>query len=94
MSTQSAGAPSGPRWTLDAKTGFIVACSVLLAVTVVVGRGVAPVAAMLILLSALLAWHRSILAWPVVICLFNEFLGDPEVINRKGRQQEQRLRQR
>ena len=31
---------------------------------------------------------------PVVICLFNEFLGDPEVINRKGRQQEQRLRQR
>jgi hypothetical protein len=31
---------------------------------------------------------------PLVICLFNEFLGDPEVINRKGRQQEQRLRQR
>jgi polysaccharide biosynthesis protein PslJ len=70
VSTQSAGAPSGPRWTLDAKTGFIVACSVLLAATVVVGRGAAPVAAMLILLSALLAWHRSILAWPVVICLF------------------------
>jgi len=31
---------------------------------------------------------------PVVICLFNEFLGDPEIVNRKGRQQEQRLRQR
>jgi hypothetical protein len=47
-----------------------VACSIALAAAVVVGRGVAPAAALLILLSALIAWHRSILAWPVLVCVF------------------------
>jgi hypothetical protein len=40
----------------------------LLAATVVVGRGVAPVAAMLILVSALVAWHRWLLTWQVLLC--------------------------
>jgi hypothetical protein len=40
----------------------------VLAAAVVVGRGIAPVAAFLILLSALVGWHRQILAWPVLVC--------------------------
>ena len=46
-----------------------MACSLLLAATVVVGRGVEPVAAMLILLSAVVAWHRWILSWQALVCL-------------------------
>jgi hypothetical protein len=53
---------------LDLRSGLIAACALLLAATVVVGRGVAPVAAMLIVVSALVAWHRSMLAWPVLVC--------------------------
>ena len=45
-----------------------MACSVALAAAVVVGRGVAPAAAMLIALSVLVAWHRSILTWRVLLC--------------------------
>ena len=65
METRAAGRPSTPGWTPDVGSGLIVACSLLLAATVVVGRGVAPVAAMLIVLSALVAWHRWILSWQV-----------------------------
>ena len=59
METQAAGRSSSPSRTPDLGSGLIVACSLVLAATVVVGRGVAPVAAMLIVLSALVAWHRS-----------------------------------
>ena len=52
METRAAGRPSSPGWTPDIGSGLIVACSLLLAATVVVGRGVEPVAAMLIVLSA------------------------------------------
>jgi hypothetical protein len=41
---------------------------------VVVGRGVAPAAALLIILSSLVAWHRSILAWPVLVCFASSSL--------------------
>jgi polysaccharide biosynthesis protein PslJ len=68
METHAAGRSGSPSWTPDLKTGLIGACSLLLAATVVVGRGVAPAAAMLIVLSALVAWHRQILAWPVLVC--------------------------
>jgi hypothetical protein len=40
----------------------------VLAAAVVVGRGVAPAAAILIIVSAVVAWHRAILAWPVLVC--------------------------
>ena len=69
METRAAGRPSTPGWTPDVGSGLIVACSLLLAATVVVGRGVEPVAAMLIVLSALVAWHRWILSWQVLVCL-------------------------
>ncbi len=67
--TRAAGRPSSPGWTPDVGSGLIVACSLLLAATVVVGRGVEPVAAMLIVLSALIAWHRWILSWQVLVCM-------------------------
>jgi hypothetical protein len=41
----------------------------MLAATVVVGRGVQPIAAMLILVSALVAWHRFMLSWHVLLGL-------------------------
>ena len=69
METRAAGGPSSPGWTPDVGSGLIVACSLLLAATVVVGRGVEPVAALLIVLSALVAWHRWILSWQVLVCL-------------------------
>ena len=69
METRAAGGPSRPGWTPDVGSGLIVACSLLLAATVVVGRGVEPVAALLIVLSALVAWHRWILSWQVLVCL-------------------------
>jgi hypothetical protein len=50
-------------------TGLIVGCSIVLAAAVVVGRGVEPVAAMLIVLSVLVAWHRWMLSWQVLLCL-------------------------
>ena len=66
---QITGRPSSPARTPDVGSGLIVACSLLLAATVVVGRNVEPVAAMLILLSAVVAWHRWILSWQVLICV-------------------------
>ena len=69
MNTQAAGRSSGPSWTPDLATSLIVACSFALAATVVVGRGVQPVAAMLIVVSALVAWHRWILSWHVLLRL-------------------------
>ena len=42
MRTQAAGRSSSPSWTPDLASGFIVACSLVLAATVVVGRGVSP----------------------------------------------------
>jgi O-Antigen ligase len=67
--TQAAGRSGRPSPTPDLGTGLIVACSVALAAAVVVGRGVAPAAALLIVLSILVAWHRSILAWRSLLCL-------------------------
>jgi O-Antigen ligase len=69
METRAAGRPSSPGWTPDVGSGLIVACSLLLAAAVVAGRAVEPVAAMLILLSAVVAWHRWILSWHVLMCL-------------------------
>jgi len=69
METQAVRRSSSPGWNPDLGSGLIVACSLALAATVVVGRGTAPVGAMLIVLSVLVAWHRSILAWPVLVCL-------------------------
>jgi len=43
--------------------------------------------------TELIPSHSGI-ANPVVICLFNELLGDPKVINPKGQEQEDRLRHR
>jgi hypothetical protein len=43
--------------------------------------------------TALIPSHSGITN-PVVICLFNELLGDPTVIKDEGRKQEQRLRRR
>ena len=56
-----------PSWTPDLASGFIVACSLMLAAAVVVGRGVQPAAAMLIVLSAVVAWHRWIFTWHVLL---------------------------
>ena len=66
--THAAGRWSGPSRTSDLRTGLILACSVALAAAVVVGRGVAPAASLLMFLSIIVAWHRSILAWPVLVC--------------------------
>ncbi len=68
MKTRAAGRSSSPGWTPDLGSGLIVACSLVLAAAVVVGRGVAPAAAMLIVLSVLVAWHRWILTWHVLLC--------------------------
>jgi hypothetical protein len=69
VKAQAAGGSSGSTWTPDLGTGLIVACSMLLAATVVVGRGVAPAAAMLAVLSIIVAGHRWILSWQVLLCL-------------------------
>ena len=69
MSTQAVGRSGGRGWAPDLSAGLIAACSVLLAAAVVVGRGVGPVAAMLVLVSVLVAWHRWIFAWDVLLCL-------------------------
>jgi hypothetical protein len=66
---QVSGRPSSPGRTPDIGSVLIVASSLLLAATVVAGRGVVPVAAMVILLSAVVAWHRWILSWQVLLCL-------------------------
>jgi hypothetical protein len=63
------GRVGGPGRTPDFASGLIILSSLALCATVVVGRGVAPAAAMLAVVSAFAAWHRSILAWPVLICL-------------------------
>jgi O-antigen ligase/polysaccharide polymerase Wzy-like membrane protein len=59
---RSAGRPS-----LGA--GLIGGLSVMLAGAVVVGRGVQPVAALLIAVSALVAWHGVIVRWEVLLGL-------------------------
>ena len=69
MEGRAAGGSNSPSWTPDLGSGLIVAGSLLLAATVVARRGVEPVAAMLILLSAVVAWHRWILSWQVLACL-------------------------
>jgi O-Antigen ligase len=66
---QAAGGSSSPHWTPDAGVVVIALCSSLLAATVVAGRGVQPVAAVLILVSALVAWHRWMLTWNVLLGL-------------------------
>jgi hypothetical protein len=58
-----------PRRTPDIASGLIVASALALCATVVVGRGVAPAAVMVIVLSAVVVWHRALLAWPVLVCL-------------------------
>ena len=68
MSVQTAGRSGSPGWTPDLRSGLIVAGAMLLAATVVVGRGVMPTAAALIALSALVVWHRWILSWQVLVC--------------------------
>jgi hypothetical protein len=61
--TEASGTSSSQSPALDLGTGLIAAGSLALAGAVVVGRGVVPAAALLIALSALVAWHHSILAW-------------------------------
>ena len=68
MRTQAAGRSGSPGWTPDLGSGLIVACSLALAAAVVVGRGVEPVAAMLIVSVGLVAWHRWLLTWHVLLC--------------------------
>jgi hypothetical protein len=65
---QVTGRPSDAGRTPDLGLALIAGCALLLAATVVAGRGVAPVAAMLILVSALVAWHRWLLTWQVLLC--------------------------
>ena len=62
MTTQAA-ASKRPTGTSDTGLRLIALCSLLLAATVVVGRGVQPVAAVLIVVSAFVAWHRWMLTW-------------------------------
>jgi polysaccharide biosynthesis protein PslJ len=69
MWTQAAGGSSSSSSTVDAGVVLIALCSLMLAATVVVGRGVQPIAAMLILVSALVAWHRFMLSWHVLLGL-------------------------
>ena len=64
---RAAGGSSIPTWTPDSGSGLIGAGSLALAATVVVGRGTAPAAAMLVALSILVAWHRWILTWHVLL---------------------------
>lgn len=64
----AAGGSSSSTWAPDFGSGLIVAGSLLLAATVVVGRGTAPAAAMLGALSVLVAWHRWILTWHALLC--------------------------
>jgi hypothetical protein len=68
MKNQAVGTSSAPAWTPNPGAGLVVACSLALAGTVIVGRGVAPVAALLVALSALVAWHRWLLRWNVLLC--------------------------
>ena len=67
MKTQAAGHDTRSGWTPDLGTGAIVAGSLALAAAVVLGRGIQPAAAMLIALSAAVAWHRSIFTWRVLL---------------------------
>jgi polysaccharide biosynthesis protein PslJ len=66
-STHAEATPRSPGWTPGAGVGLIALCSLLLAATVVVGRGVQPVAAVLILVSAVVAWHRWMLTWHALL---------------------------
>jgi polysaccharide biosynthesis protein PslJ len=61
--TEIAGGSNRPSRPSDTGVLLIALCSLLLATTVVVGRGVQPVAAVLILFSAFVAWHRWMLTW-------------------------------
>lgn len=63
------GGVGSPAWTPDWGSGLIAAGALMLAATVVVGRGTEPVAAMLVVMSILIAWHRVILTWQVLLCL-------------------------
>ncbi len=47
--------------------GVVAACAVMLAGTVVVGRGAQPVASLLIVVATLVAWHRALLRWRVLL---------------------------
>jgi polysaccharide biosynthesis protein PslJ len=67
MKAHAAGRARSSGWTPDLGSGLIVACSLALAATVVVGRGVEPAAAVLIVVSALVTWHRWI-TWHVLLC--------------------------
>jgi hypothetical protein len=68
VKTQPAGRPTSADWVPDLGSGVIVAGSLALAGAVVVGRGVQPAAAMLIILSTLVAWHRQLASWYVLLC--------------------------
>ena len=68
METRAAGRPSGPGWTPDLGSGLIVACSLLLAATVVVGRTSSPRrdAHRSFALRRMARW---ILSWQTLVCL-------------------------
>jgi hypothetical protein len=66
--TQAARPSNAPTWTTNPGPTLILACALALAGTVVVGRGVAPVAAILIVVSTLVVWHRWILSWNALLC--------------------------
>ncbi len=67
MRTQTAGPSSDARRMRDPATGVILACSFAVLVTVGAGRGIELSAALLIVVSALVAWHRWLLSWHVLL---------------------------
>ena len=68
MVESQVGAPAGViRRGPDLGLGFIVACAAMLVGAVIVGRGAAPVAALLIIVASLVAWHRALLKWHVLL---------------------------
>jgi len=68
VTTRAGGQPSSPDWRPDLGSGVIVAGALALATAVVVGRGVQPAAAMLIVVSAVVAWHRQLFGLHVLLC--------------------------
>lgn len=62
-----AGGSNRPSQMLDTGVLVIASCAFLLAATVVVGRGIQPVSAVLIVVSAFVAWHRWMLTWHALL---------------------------
>jgi hypothetical protein len=68
VKTYAAGRTASHDWTPDLGSVAIAGGALVLAAAVVVGRGVQPAAALLIVLSAVIAWHRWMFSWYVLLC--------------------------